>query len=254
VTFTDIHCHCLPALDDGPASMEEALALCACLAQDHVSTVVATPHQLGCFEDRVETSAIRRGVCLLNRALEKRGIDLAVLPGAEVRVDERIDEMLARNRILTVADAGRHLLLELPWDSLLDIEPLLRQLARRGLRVILAHPERNIPLLRHPEILLGWRACGVGLQITAASLLGEWGRCAKRAAWELLTPGDRVLVATDAHDSVSASAQMTTAFAAVADRLGCDVAHRVCVENPARVVWGESLARVPMPRPVEVSC
>ena len=52
VEFSDVHCHCLPHLDDGPESLEEALALCRKLVEDRVSTVVATPHQLGRFEGR----------------------------------------------------------------------------------------------------------------------------------------------------------------------------------------------------------
>jgi protein-tyrosine phosphatase len=248
VGFMDVHCHCLPNLDDGPESMEEAISLCRKLVEDRVSTVVATPHQLGRFENCTRAEAIRRATGLLNGALKERGIDLVVLPGAEVRVDERIDELLARDEILTLADAGRHILLELPWDALIDIEPLLVQLACRGVRAIIAHPERNVPLLRHPQILRRWLACGIGLQITAASLLGDWGRHVKQAAWGLATQGCRVCVATDAHDDESKAPRMTAAFGAVAARLGRDAALLLCVENPARAIRGERLAPVLAPR------
>ena len=40
--FTDIHCHCLPGFDDGPATMAESLALCRRLAEEDIATVVAT--------------------------------------------------------------------------------------------------------------------------------------------------------------------------------------------------------------------
>ncbi len=196
----DVHCHCLPNLDDGPESVEEAITLCRVLAADNVSTVVATPHQLGRFEDRTKAQVIRRSVDVLNRALVARGIDLAVLPGAEVRVDERIAGMLAGGEILTLADAGRHVLLELPWDALIDIEPLLVQFTVRGVQTILAHPERNGPLLERPQMLERWMALGVGLQVTAGSLTGDWGRYVQRAAWELLAQGGRTCIATDAHD------------------------------------------------------
>jgi len=240
IKFVDVHCHCLPNLDDGPESMEEAIALCRVLAADNVSTVVATPHQLGRFEDRTKAEAIRRTVGALNRTLGERGIALAVLPGAEVRVDERIDGLLARGEILTLADAGRHILLELPWDALIDIEPLLVQFAFRGVHAILAHPERNGPLLERPQMLRRWAFSGVGLQITAGSLMGDWGRYVERAAWGLVAQGGRVCLATDAHDG-SQSPGMTRAFEAVTARLGRDLAHLLCVENPARVIRGEKL-------------
>jgi len=240
--FVDIHCHCLPSLDDGPESLEEALTLCRALAADQVSTVVATPHQLGRFEHVGGGEAIRRATRALQGELVKHGIDLTVLPGAEVRVDERIGALLARDEILTLADTGRYVLLELPWETLLDIEPLLLEFSPRGLHTVLAHPERNVPLLRDPRILRRWQACGLVLQVTAASLTGGWGRQVKRAAWELVQHSQRVCIATDAHDS-SRPGGMTAAYEALADRLGEDCARRLCVENPTGVVRGERLAR-----------
>ncbi len=243
VKFVDVHCHCLPSLDDGPESMEEAIALCQLLAADHVSTVVATPHQLGRFEGRTRAQVIRRTVDALNGTLVEREIDLTVLPGAEVRVDERIEKMLAGGEILTLADAGCHVLLELPWDALIDIEPLLVQFTLRGVQVILAHPERNGPLLERPQMLERWTALGVGLQVTAGSLTGHWGRSIERAAWELVAQGGRTCIATDAHDDAQPPG-MTEAFEAVAVRLGDDAACSLCVENPMRVIRGEELAPV----------
>jgi tyrosine-protein phosphatase YwqE len=241
--FVDIHCHCLPNLDDGPASMDEALALCRSLVADNVSTVVATPHQLGRRERPAGGEVVRRAASALNGELAKHGIDLQVLPGAEVRVDERIGELLARDEILTLADTGRYVLLELPWDTLIDIGPLLLQFSRQGLHVILAHPERNGPLLRDPRVLRRWQACGLGLQVTAASLTGDWGRRVKRAAWDLVRHGQRVCLATDAHDD-SRQGRMTAAYHALAARLGSDLAHRLCVENPTCIVRGERLTRL----------
>jgi protein-tyrosine phosphatase len=213
-----------------------------------VSTVVATPHQLGPFENRAPAAGIRRAVRHLNEELAGHGIGLEVLCGAEVRVDERIDALLARDEILTLADAGRHLLLELPWDVVIDIEPLLVQLARRGVQVILAHPERNVPLLRHPGFLRRWLACGIGLQITAASFTGAWGRQARQAAWELVMCSQRVCIATDAHGP-DGCRHMTMAFRAVAARFGGALAHLWCVENPARVIRGEGLVVSPVRNP-----
>ncbi len=243
VKFVDVHCHCLPGLDDGPESVEEAILLCRALVADDVSTVVATPHQLGRFEDRTKAQAIRRAVGALNRALTERGIDLAVLPGAEVRLDERINELLACGAILTLADAGCHVLLELPWDALIDIEPLLVRFTSRGVQTILAHPERNGPLLECPQMLGCWTALGVGLQVTAGSLTGQWGRYAERAGWGLVAQGGRTCIATDAHDGAQ-SPGMIKAFEAVAARLGSDLAYLLCVENPARVIRGEKLIPV----------
>jgi len=236
----DIHCHCLPGVDDGPASLSEALALCRRLTAGGIATVVATPHQLGRYEGRNDAARIRRAVADLNRAVAAEGLPLHVVPGGEVRIDERVPELLAQDRILTVGDAGRYLLLELPAEALIPPVPVARELAAMGVATILAHPERCGPLRARPERLLGWLEERMCLQFNAASLLGAFGRPAERACWYWLGRGVPALVATDAHGGGSWACP-SMAFAAIARRLGPEVAARVCIENPRRVLRAETL-------------
>ena len=42
--ITDLHSHILPDVDDGPATLEESLALARAFVADGVERVVATPH------------------------------------------------------------------------------------------------------------------------------------------------------------------------------------------------------------------
>jgi protein-tyrosine phosphatase len=164
-----------------------------------------------------------------------------VLPGAEVRVDERIGRLLAEDKILTLGDRKQYLLLELPEDVFIDIEPLLRYLRRIGIEALIAHPERNAPALRHLQILQQWVEEGAGLQLTAASLLGWWGPLARQAAWSLVAEGWAGVLATDAHDGEVNRPCMTQAFRAVAARFGTELARLLCVVNPSRVLAGEKL-------------
>jgi protein-tyrosine phosphatase len=242
--FVDLHCHCLPDLDDGPASLCESLMLCRALANDDIGTVVATPHQLGCFETCTDARRIRHLVQRLNGELLDRGIDLRVLPGAEVRLDERLDALLAGGEILTLADRGRHLLLELPDDVFIDIEPLVTQLRARGVDIVIAHPERSAPLLGRPEALRRWLDRGVALQVTAASLTGGFGPESASAAWTLMAQGLVGIVATDAHDRGAGGPRMTEAFEMISDHFSPELACLLCIENPTRVLRGESLMPV----------
>jgi tyrosine-protein phosphatase YwqE len=243
--FTDVHCHCLPNLDDGPASRDEALTLCRALLDDGVRTVVATPHQLGRFETRTSAATVREAVARLARELQGEGLDLVVLPGAEVRLDERIGAFLAEDRILTVADRRRAVLLELPGDTFIDIEPLVVELVARNVVPLLVHPERNRPLLAHSGVLERWRACGAGLQVTAASLTGDLGTREEDAAWTLIEKGWVDAIASDAHDYQDSPPRMTAAFKTLAAGLGADWAQLLCVENPSRLVRGEKLISPP---------
>ena len=150
--YVDIHCHCLAAVDDGPATMDEALALCRGLTDDGVSVVVATPHQLGRFSECNEASQIREAVSVLNEELRCSEIPLTVMPGGDVRVDERVCQLLEADKILTLADGGRHILLELPHDVFIDIELLIGELASMGVQAVVSHPERHRVIARDPQI------------------------------------------------------------------------------------------------------
>ena len=126
--FVDIHCHCLPDLDDGPETMEDAIALCRALVLDGITQAIATPHQMGCYEGRNDAREIKQAVSDLNRTLVDQGIPLAVSAGADVRVDERMLRMLDDDLIVTLADGKRYILLELPHDTFIDISLLLDML------------------------------------------------------------------------------------------------------------------------------
>ena len=239
--FVDLHCHCLPSLDDGPTSMSESVALCRRLVEDHVDIVVATPHQLGRFQAQTTTTEVRRAVERLNRILTNSDIDLQVVPGAEVRLDERIGQLLVEDEVLTLADMNRHILLELPEDVFIDIEPLRAQLRSQGVNLVIAHPERNRALLAHPNALWRWLDSGVALQVTAASLAGHSDSPVERAAWALVAQGWVAVVATDAHDGRVNRPHMTAAYEMIRAHLGHELARLLCVENPRRVLNAQDL-------------
>jgi protein-tyrosine phosphatase len=172
----DIHCHCLPELDDGPATLAEAVALCEALVKDGITTVIATPHQLGRYDRINSAQLIRRAVTELAAELADRDIPLEVYPGGDVRVDERLPRFMDAGEIGTAADAGRHLLLELPHELFVDPTPIIDILRERGLQSIMTHPERHHYLNGSIDLPREWVARGAVLQVTAGSLVGDFPR------------------------------------------------------------------------------
>lgn len=242
--YVDIHCHCLPGIDDGPATMSESLALCRALVAEGDTAIVATPHQLGRYSGCNEAIQIRKAVSALNEELKNNDIALKVLPGADVRVDERICQLLEADEILTLADNGKFILLELPHEILIDIEPLLVDLASMGIQAIISHPERHSGLARNPEILSKWLECSAHLQVTAASLLGAFGQAAQKFGWQLLSSGQALIVATDSHDLDGRRPCMKAAFDRINLELSETVARLVCIENPRRVIAGQEIGNI----------
>jgi protein-tyrosine phosphatase len=242
--FTDIHCHCLHGLDDGPVTITDSLDLCRNMAGEGIAKVVATPHQLGRFDGQNEAKSVRHAVYNLNESLRSSNVCLEVVPGAEVRVDERLRQLLDADKILTLADSRKYLLLELPHQIFIDIEPLIGELASMGIESIIGHPEKNSALLAQSKALRYWLDMSAHLQITAASLVGDFGPAIKEAAWGMLSAGWASLIATDAHDLNGRRPRMRDAFNLIRMKLGENLAHLLCVENPSRVVNGQELLRV----------
>ena len=237
----DMHCHCLPGLDDGPATTAEALELCRALCEDGITTVIATSHQLGRYDGCCEVPRVRSAVSALNAVLAEKAIPLMLAAGADVRVDERIPALLEEDSVLTLADLGRHLLLELPAEIFIDLKPLLVELAAKGIEAVVCHPERNLFLTRNPQAVWPWLQQGAFLQVTAGSLLGEFGSAAARSAWYWMSRGMVALVATDAHDTDGRRPRMSAAIELISERLGYLEAKRLCINNPLRVWNGQDL-------------
>lgn len=245
----DIHCHCLPGLDDGPEDMSQAVALCAALAEDGITTVVATPHQLGRYDRLNGANLVRERMGELVAVLAAEQIPLEILPGGDVRIDERLPKLLDAGEITSLAGADRHILLELPHELLVDPVPTIRILCERGLQTILTHPERHPYLAKSEPLLRSWVDEGAVIQLTAGSLLGDFGQRAYNQAWRIVHLGLASLVATDAHDTIRRPPRLSKALALLTCEIGAEFARSLCLDNPLRVLRGEGIEP---PQPIVV--
>jgi len=149
---------------------------------------------------------------------------------------------------LTLGDRRRHVLLELPHELYMPLEPVLEQLDRLQLVGILSHPERNRGILRHPEVLEPLVEAGCLMQVTADSLVGGFGAEPRSLAERMLLAGQCHFLATDAHGASKRSPQLARAFWQAAELVGQDVAVALCCDNPRAVAEGRDLAALPQAR------
>jgi protein-tyrosine phosphatase len=240
----DIHCHCLPGLDDGPDTLDDALALCQALVDDGITTVIATPHQLGRYDRLNSAQVIRRAVSALAVALADRDIPLEIYPGGDVRIDERLLRLLDTGDVATAADAGRHLLVELPHEIFVDPVPIIDQLGARGLQAIMSHPERHHYLRGSIDRQGEWVAHGAVVQLTAGSLRGDFGAHAYEHAWQLVDAGLVAIVATDAHDFQLRPPRMSAALELLTQNVGANAARAMVIDNPLRILEGQPIGVV----------
>ncbi|HEY2495065.1 MAG TPA: CpsB/CapC family capsule biosynthesis tyrosine phosphatase [Paenibacillus sp.] len=197
----DTHCHILPDVDDGPRTMEGAIRMAEAAVKQGIHTMIATPHHA---TKRYSTpaSTIQRSVHKFNERLKKQGIPLTVLPGQEFRLTNEYRTEHRKGRIQTLAGSP-YLLVELPSKA---IPPYLFEfvsyMARHQLRILIAHPERNVGVIQQPEILRSWLEHGILLQVTTQSLIGYFGRKVQETAKWICRRQYAHLIASDAHDVI----------------------------------------------------
>src|SRR5215210_336212 len=170
--------------------MEEALALAGAAQAAGIGTLVATPHVTSSNPGN-DAPRIAAAVDELREALAREAIAVQVVAGAEVaapRALELDDEDLAALRL----GGGPWLLLECPLSPAgAHYFPVAaRELATRGHRIVLAHPERSPTFLPDPEGTLGPLVEeGMLAQITAGALVGRFGRLVRETALTILHAG-----------------------------------------------------------------
>jgi protein-tyrosine phosphatase len=199
----DLHCHILPGVDDGPSSLEEALAMARFAVQDGITHIVATPH---CHRfSRLFRDDVLPRVAEFNEQLTDAGVRLAVLPGSEIQVT---DTALYRQEFEAacychLGDGSALTLLEFNWSSKRfppDAVELVGWLRERGMTPIVAHPERHDFFREDPQRLHSLVDAGAWLQITVDSLLGNHGPEAAEAGEDMLRSYLDTVLATDAHN------------------------------------------------------
>jgi protein-tyrosine phosphatase len=238
--FVDIHCHLLPGVDDGPSGWEETLPMAEIAAADCVSTIVATPHQLGIYAANHGDEIRVLAGCLQSR-LDERGIPLRVLPGADIRIEPGLIAKIHSGEVVTLADQGRHVLLELPHEVYLPLDRLLADFQAEGLTGILSHPERNAGIAARPGVVKSLVDQGCLIQITAGALSGGLGTRVRQVAESLVKQGLVHFVATDAHSPRFRPPVLSRAFRRVAEIAGRDAAVEMFCRNPGAVVSGREI-------------
>jgi protein-tyrosine phosphatase len=218
----DLHCHILPGVDDGPVTLEEALAMARFCVADGITHITATPH---CNRSlRLLRHDILPQIASFNQALARAKVPLTVLPGSEIQIatsDAYKDDVEA-GRVCHLGDGQGFTLLEFSWqaaDYPPDAAEVITWLRGRGMTPIIAHPERQAFLRDDRKRLDGLVQAGAWLQITVDSLLGNHGVAAHLGAWELVPDYPDCVLATDAHNLQRCSG-LSVGYAAVQRRLG----------------------------------
>jgi protein-tyrosine phosphatase len=220
----DVHCHILPGVDDGAASLDEALEMARFCVRDGITHVIATPH---CHRHcRMLRADILPHVARLNEALAAARIPLAVYPGSEVQCTDTAvyQREFEAGLYCHLGDRPAFTLLEFNWKPEqypADAPELVGWLVGRGTTPIIAHPERHGFFAEDPARLAALVAAGAWLQVTVDSLLGNHGPAPRAAGEVLLRRYPDAVLATDAHNLQRCSG-LSAGYTRVHQQLGTE--------------------------------
>lgn len=197
MSFTDIHTHILPFVDDGPDDLEKSLNLLKIQKTIGIDRVFLTPHFFP--EKESLEDFLKRREDSFN--LIKENFESSLMPeiklGAEIRFSTEIMSLDLKKLTLGKSD---YILLEL--DDVIyppHINPIISELTILGYTPVLAHIERCLYFRKDPHLLAELIHKGALAHITAESLTSKYDKGFSKAA---LINGYAHAAASDTHDLV----------------------------------------------------
>jgi len=219
VQRAELHFHLLPDVDDGPADIDEAIALARLAVADGTSLATVTPHVHN-LRRRGLVHELPARVREVAAALRRAGVPLELRSGAE----------LAQRDVALLDDAGleaiaqgppgaRWVLLEAPLfsDDLDGFLAATAEVRARGFGTLIGHPERCAMLMERDGAIAAERRAGARLQVNGSSLTGYHGAGPQARGLELVRSGAADVIASDAHGASRPPVLSAAVDAVVAD-------------------------------------
>lgn len=238
----DIHCHILPGVDDGAATFTESLKMAQNAYKEGVKKIIATPHhQNGKYNNF--KSEIIQATAELNKYFQDQQVDVEILPGQETRIYGEMLEGIEKDEVMPLAGISTYVFVELPSDHVPGYtDQLLYDIQMKGLTPIIVHPERNSELLEQPDKLYKFVKNGASTQVTAASLVGYFGKKIQRFTTDLIEANLTHFIASDAHNTKSRTFKMEEAYEFIDGKYGTDTLY-MFMDNAEIILEGRDIYR-----------
>lgn len=233
--MTDFHTHILPGMDDGVASVEEAVKVLQLLYRHGFSDVVLSSHYysnrepMQSFLERREQSVKR-----LMNAVQGQAVPRLHL-GAEVYLTSLLFNNLELAP-LTVNGEGKYMLTELPYDHKLSsstLADLERLCYVRSITPVLAHIERYPYLLDKRGLLpLLEMGCKVQVNCRAFTVQGY-----KRKLKSLVKHGMLDALGTDVHTANGFEAMLEESLLTIKENYGIEFLQGISKYSKEKLIY-----------------
>ena len=195
----DIHSHLIYGVDDGSKDIETSIDILDNLSKNGVTDIILTPHYI------TDTNYVSSKMDNIKKLIElktevkKQGININLYIGNEIYIDPNILELIKENKMCTLNNT-EYILVELPMSgNYQDYQEIFENLIRIGFKVILAHPERYVAFQKDLNRIDEMINMGILLQCNIDSILGYYGKSAKKTIKYILKNKLVSFVGTDIH-------------------------------------------------------
>lgn len=237
----DIHAHILPEVDDGSANLATSLEMLRIAEESGTTDIIATPHITEKLTALSWSELLIRVQELQQRA-RLVGLKINIYPGAELELNWDLLNLLGDfgkgNSGNAYGLAGsEYILLELPGSIVPKYaDEFLFELRIRGMRPILAHPERHLAIMDQLSVLERWRESGVLIQCNSGSFTGLYGPTAKRNVEFLLEKGWIDFIASDAHNAIHRNTCLSKCEHIISELKGRDLTDKILYQNSLDII------------------
>lgn len=236
--YIDLHCHWVADIDDGARTVGDGIELLRRLKAAGFHTVIATPHMRPGLFDNTRQDIVS-AYELMSPHVQARGDELpAVDLSSEHYFDDVVFSRLMAGEALPYP-GGRGVLIEFATHNLpARLPDRLFDLRRKGMRPVVAHPERYTQVIKSPELMEDLVDRGTVLLMDIGALVGKYGRASRKCAERLLEAGLYYAACSDAHrvDDVDA---VVEGIARLKQLAGDEEAQFLLSDGPRAVLDGK---------------
>lgn len=195
----DMHSHILYDVDDGCKSIQDSIAIIRKMKKIGFDKIVLTPHYIKGSNYVCDNDTKKQRLNLINQLLKENEIDVELILGNEVYINDEIDDLIMSKQIFTI-NKTRYILIELPlYNKINNVEDIIYELKLRGYLPIIAHPERYLYFQQNKQELKKIYESGVYFQCNYGSVIGQYGKDAMNLVTYLLENNMVSFMGTDIH-------------------------------------------------------
>ena len=229
----DIHSHIIPNVDDGARSVEETFNILKEAQEAGFTDVILTSH----YETNAQELIFWKEK--LQEVLKKQGTKINLHSGMEIYITNQMEELLENKKILTLANSG-YMLIELTLATNVKyFDYVVYYLEAKGIKPIIAHPERYKCVQKDPDIVEEYIEKGCLIQCNYGSIVNLYGREAEKTIKTLLKKNQVHFLGSDVHRENGTYLIILYAIKKIRKIIGENKINEITTINPKKILQNE---------------